>query len=260
VVKNSLYTPKQLLFFYFVEQTIMMVMLLIPIASVLFVLLNNPETIGSLVNTAKSVNPEMSSNPSKMMPLIENFKISYSSIEKALELIFTLFFLLAFLYGGGLIKTYFMHVKFEKKHSLESKIFNTLLFISFGYMTIKDVSALIVLAKFKIILFPLLLCVGMFIMFYAGNNGFKLFHDSSIKSPVAQVPLWSFIILFVMSLGFSKLSYRLQGDLTEKFSELRFQGIFASTPSLKEIDAYYYVDHDDYNFKYLTRYFPQVWT
>jgi hypothetical protein len=254
-LRNSLYTPKQLLFYYFIEQSIMMLMLLIPLASVVALLLSQPAIINELVS-AKSTISGSGINPAtakQAIPILEKFQVSYSSVELALETIFSMFFMFSFFYGGGLIKTYFMHVKFEKKHSLEAKVFNGILFLSFTYIAVKDISAFMFLADYKVILFPLLLSTGMFVMFYAGNNGFKIFHDSSLKSPVVQVPLWTFFVLFTMSLGFSKLSYNMQGNYGAKLAELRFQGIFSSNVDQETIDRFYLSKIDNYNFKYLVR-------
>src|SRR5690606_17194495 len=122
----------------------------------------------------------------------------------ALELVFLFIIIFSFMFGGQIVKTYFLNLRFEKKFSKEARFFQFLMIGIMFFMVTMDKFDFIF--KFKIILMPLILAVDIFAIIFATNQTYKLFRQEK-RSPIFYVPGAVFAVVFTAGLGFSLLSF-----------------------------------------------------
>lgn len=247
-LKNSVYSSMDLLKYYFLEQTLMLIiafgLLILSIQGMAWVISGHEDQIiAAFADFA-------SNEQGKMIAAKVTRVSSFSATEAALEYSFIFCFIIGLVYGGELVKTYFMNLKYEKKFSHESKFFQGLMFFSFLFYVLKDFNGLMFLNQLKIILIPFLMSLQLLCLMMAANNGFKFFKPS-IKSPLGYFPASVFIIFLGFGVFFGKINYANQKDLNKKVSEHRFLGPFSSELSTKQLVSTLDIKLADDNFYYL---------
>jgi hypothetical protein len=252
-LKNSTYSSRKLFMYYLLEQFIIFSLLAFSLLTfigiaVIFMSLMQEEGSMMLAEGAEQ-SKVLSSNF-----LSQNY---YSNSESALETVFALFFLFAFVFGAEITKAYFIRLRLERRFAKETYIFNGLIGVVMLFLYLKDTSVFSAIVNMKIIIIPVFIGLMTLALLSAVNNTFKFFKPK-INSWLLVYPLSLFIMTFGFSLGFSKLNHGLAHEVDEKIAETRFQWLFSKEFSEKEIQEYYLNVIHPNNLEYLVNNYNDV--
>jgi len=221
-MRNSVYSPKKLLQYYFLEQFLMLIIIgsifLVVSGAVVFVVSQLPKEA-----TSNILESDMATMLGPLYEQADHYRDS-SATETALYFVFGFMVLFSFVFGGEILKTYFANLRYEKKFSKEARFFQIgmVLFVIY-FMTMERIDSL---SQFKIIFIPLALGLGSFMLIYATNQAYKIFRPSRY-SLLSYVPVGIFAVLFSAAFGFAHFSFNMTKDINKKIAEHRFMGVLA---------------------------------
>ncbi len=253
-LRNSAYEKNELFLYYLFEQTLSVFVMGISILLGIFVVfmsiqyVNQNETFIQLLDMAS-----LSKN-NGLFNIIHPYQ---SSTEKALDVVFAIFFFISMVYGAELVKTYFARLHFEKKFTKEAYYFNLLIILMIFFVFVKDTNLFEQVINMKILITPLFMLVVFYAQLIAANDTFKFFRINW-KEKHILVPAVIPVVLFFSSLSFSLVNFNINSDVDEAIAEHRFLWFFSPEIDNEKLKVFYSHVKNENNFKYLVDYNPHV--
>ena len=258
-LKNSAFSNRKLLAYYFLEQSIIfffVLFALILFSSFLFTFyFLIQEDLGTSILDSFG-----EGDKTKQVSFLTNHFIPqnfYSSTESALETIMAFFIFFSTIYGAELIKSYFIRLKFEKKFSKENYWYNGLIVVMILFLYLKDTSIFMAILNMKILVIPILVALVSLALIIACNSTFKLFKPK-LNSWQMIVPLLLFFTLLLCSIFFAKINYRMNENVDEKIAEHRFLWFFSAPLKQQEQEHFYLTVIHPNNFSYMVERYPYL--